>query len=168
MATIYWTGQALATKQKQTTEVTTAPVGSTFTITIGGIVATADRGTSLTATAANIVTACQAVDHPYFNAINFSSSGAVVTLEAKTAGVPFIYASASTGGTVSDATVVAGTGPNYWNDGANWSGAAVPADDDIVILADNRVEVCWGLTGNTATIGELRIDASYSGRVGLD
>lgn len=169
MATKYWQGKAIATAQVQTTEITASGVGSTFTLTIGGIAVTVARAASNELTAAALHASVDAIDHPYYNAITFTVAGAILTLTANVPGVPFVYTcTAAGGGTVSNATTTAGTGANYWNEAVNWSDGAIPATGDTVIIADNSVDICWGLTGNTAELVALQVDASYTGRIGLD
>ena len=170
MTTRYYTGKAVATKQNQTRTITGSAIGATFTFTIGSVsVVVIGVSEDTTATAQLIARTLGNYDHPYFNAIRFSSSGAVVTLESKTAGIPFEYSVvAAVGGTTSSATVTAGTGPNYANDADNWSAATLPIANDTIVFSNNNIDVCWGLDLSGFTILDLSIDASYTGRIGLD
>lgn len=175
MATKYWKGIAAAVAQVSTATVTAYDAATTYTITVGAgnntFAISAPGTTDANGTAAALRTAWNASTHPYCAGITAAGSGADVTLTADTAGVPFTVASSVAGGTGTFgafSATTASAGPNDWSTAANWSDGAVPVNSDVVIFENNAIPVCWGLDQNTVDLGTLRIDQSYSGKIGLD
>lgn len=172
MSTIYWLGTADSVAQVATTTFATYDVTTTRIVTIGGVaVSAADSGGTLTAALTAFAVVLNASTNPYFAAITWTSNATQIIGTADTAGCPFVFAGSVSGGTgtCSNAYTVstASAGPNHWDTATNWSGGAVPVNSDIVIIANNSVAICWGLAQTAVTLTSLRIDGSYTGRIGL-
>lgn len=103
-----------------------------------------------------------------FAAITWTVSTTVVTGTAKTLGVPFIAASAVTGGggTITDATATANVGPNDWNTATIWDGGAKPVNDDHVAINSGSRDIKYGLNQSGVNLKSLRIGKQYRGIVG--
>lgn len=169
MPTMYWRGLAPAVAQISTVTVGTYDAATRYEIRVNGIaVVSAIGGGTANAVAAALQAAWQASTHPYRQGITASVAAAVVTLTS-VAGMPFTVTVAPVGGTgtISTATTQAATGPNHWDNAANWSGGVLPANTDTVIFKDSAVSVCWGLDQNAIDLAELFIFQSYTGRIGL-
>jgi hypothetical protein len=175
MATKYWKGTGTAVAQVSSATVTAYDAATTYTITVGAgnntRTISAPGTTDASGTAAALRTAWNASTHPYCSGITAGGTGAVVTLTADVPGVPFTVASSKTGGTGTFgafSTSTASAGPNDWSTAANWSDNAVPGASDTVILENCAVPIAWGLDQSAVDIAELRIEQSYTGRIGLD
>ncbi len=187
MATRNWLGTAAAVAQ-----VTDFVFGGTWeaddviTLTIGAKTITLAAGSTDIATIiASLTSAWNALDasvYPEFAEITASDDASTTfTLTGDTAGVPFTctIATDEAGGGGADAQTIDSTtssagndstacsGPNFWSVAANWSGGAVPVNSDDVILANSDVSILYGLAQSAVTLTSLRIDASYTGEVGL-
>jgi hypothetical protein len=170
---IYWNGTATAVVQVATTTFATYDVTTTRIVTIGGVaVSAADSGGTLTAALSAFATVLNASTHVYFAAITWTSSATQIIGTADTAGVPFTFAGSVSGGTgtLADAYTVttASAGPNDWSTATNWSGLAVPVSTDDVIIKDNSVNICWGFAQSAVTLTSLRIEKTYTGKLGLN
>ncbi len=175
MATVSWTGGAVAVAQVSTASIDSVdatPANNTFTVTIGGVAISQAGDTDVATTAAALVALLNASTHVYFSGITWTNPTAGdITGTADTAGVPFTAALTETGagtGAVtdfSDDTLC--TGPNFADDGDNWSSGAVPGNSDTVIFRDNAINICWGLEGISATGLDVDIEKTHTGRIGL-
>ena len=173
MPTVFWKGTATAVQQVATATFGTYDTSTTRTITIGGVaVSAADSGGTLTAALTALASALNASTHVYFAAITWTSSATQIIGTADTAGVPFTFTGSVSGGTgtVSNAYTVttASAGPNDWSTAANWSGAAVPVDNDDVVIKDSSVNICWGFAQSDVELTSLRIEKTYTGKIGLN
>jgi len=172
MATRYWKGGGTAVAQVATATFATYDVATTRTITIGGVaVSAADSGGTLTAALTALAVLLNASTHPYFAAITWTSNATQIIGTADTAGVPFTFAGSVSGGTgtVSNAYTIstANAGPNDWTTVQNWSDQTLPVDGDTVIFKDSSISVAWGLDQSGIQPALLRIDQTYTGRIGL-
>lgn len=170
MATVYWEPKAVAVALVGTIQVTGFDAATTYTVTIGGVAISVPGNTDVNTTASDLQAALAASTHPYFAAITWTVSTDTVTGTAGTAGTDHFPVSSVTGGTgtIGAWTVsTAVTGPNFWSEAENWSGGAVPVSTDDVIFRDSAIPVCWGLAQDTVALTSLRIDQSYTGRIGL-
>jgi hypothetical protein len=156
MATIQTTHAAAALQQIVTRLFSlTWVTGDTTSVTIGDRVLIVTLGTTQTATgmAAAVAAAFNASSRSdnvdgaasscnfggqefgEFAGITASSSGATLKFTGNTAGEPHTIGvtvvTAGDGIVASEVVVQAATGPEFWNSGANWSGDAVPANDDV-------------------------------------
>ncbi len=169
MATRIWYGNAAKVAQVNT--VTPTAVNSeTYTITINGksVTYTADAGTSVAEITAGLVAAFAASTEPEFQEITATDSTTLVTLTARTAGVPFTQTSSASGAaTLTTATTVASAGPNHWGTAANWSAATVPVDTDSIIIGAGNVDILYDLDQSGIDLVALTIHAAYTGKIGL-
>lgn len=155
-----------------------------ITITIGSNVKSVVAGsTTITTIIDTIVTALAALDpvaYPEFAEITFTRSSTSLVGTAAVSGVPFTctVATTETGGGAADAQTIDGaasstgtdstacTGPNFYSAAGNWSGG-VPVDGGDVIIANSSVSILYGLAQSGVTPASLRIDASFTGKIGL-
>lgn len=173
MATIYWLGTADPVAQVAFATFATYDVATTRKITIGGVtIQAADSGGTLTTAMTALAVLLNASTDPYFSAITWTSNATQIIGTADTAGVPFVFLAAVSGGTgtVSNTygITTASAGPNDWSTATNWSGAAVPVSTDTAVLRDSAVDVLWGLDQSAVTLTALVIEKSYTGKVGLN
>ncbi len=171
MVTINWLGTADAVAQVTETQITANDAATTYKVTIGGQVESVTGAASASLTADALRDKLNASTKPYFAAITWTSSVDKVIGKALTPGVPFVFTTSVTGGagTISAAsTTTASAGPNDWSTAANHSGGAVPVNSDDVIIADNAIDIAWGLDQNAVTLTSLTVRQSYTGRIGLD
>jgi hypothetical protein len=172
MAVRYWNGGAAAVAQVANATFGTYDVTTTRTITIGGVgIGAADSGGTLTAALTALAALLNASTHPYFSSITWSSNATQIIGTADVAGVPFTFLASVSGGTgtVSNTYTVAtaSAGPNDWSTAGNWSGQTLPVDGDTIIFKDSDVSVAWGLDQSSIQPALLRIDQTYTGRIGL-
>lgn len=176
MSDIYFVAKAAVVAQVAAASIDSldgTPGDNDFTVTIGGVAVTVAGDTDVATTAAALLAALQAETHPYFTAVTWTNpSGGTITGTAVTAGVPFEAALSVSGvgsGAVTDfSDTTPNSGPNDWNAAANWSGGAKPANSDNVIIKDSAVNICYGLAQSGVTLSSLRIEKSYTGKLGLD
>lgn len=174
MATKYWIGGATAVAQVWTASIDSidaTPANNTFTVTIGGQTVSAVGATDVSTTATNLRASLNASTHPYFSTITWSGTVGDIIGTADTAGVPFIAALSVSGGgtgTVTDfAVTTANASPASWDVAANWSDGAVPVSTDTVIIKDASQSIYWGLAQSAVALTQLRIDQTYTGKIGL-
>jgi hypothetical protein len=181
MATCVWKGVAPAIAQ-----VVTVTVGGTieatdiFNMTINGKTLSVVAGSTVAATVATAIAAAwnalSATSWPEFAEITaLATTGGAFTLTADTAGVPFAVTLATTetgGGAADDQTftqsaTTANSGPNDWSVAANWSGGAVPVDDDTIVFENSITSALYGLDQSAITADLLTIKQSFTGTIGL-
>ncbi|WP_417744854.1 hypothetical protein [Rosistilla oblonga] len=71
------------------------------------------------------------------------------------------------GASVTIETTTEGTGPNHFDNAANWSLGSVPVSGDILHFIEGSVPCLYGLEQPTITPSEVWVYRSYSGRIGL-
>lgn len=167
MATCVWTPRARATYEVKTITPSSVDIGDTFTLTINR------KSITVTATAATVanvigllVTAWGAETSPEFTEITATNNTTNLLLTANTAGVPFTVTGSSSGGSLSVSTTTTASGPNFWNDTNNWSGAALPTAGDAVVFENSNIDCLYGFPSSIA-LASLKILASYTGKIGL-
>lgn len=124
-------------------------VGSLVTVTqIAVTVVQAILGTTFTDTTAVVAPANGGQTLPMFTEFTATSALGVVTLTASTTGKPFTVTTtkSSTSGTVADAETIAATGPLFFSNAVNFSGATVPVDNDTITIDSGNVGLTYGLT----------------------
>lgn len=186
MATRYWQPTALATFEVKTITVantwatadtgTITINGNDLTVTVGAAAATTDVAAALVAafngdslvgtesrnTTGNLI--------PEFAEIVATLSGSTVILTHRTAGVPFTATVSETTagtGTLAIADTVVASGPNYFNNADNWSGATIPVDADTAVFSGSNVDCLYGTNQTSLSLATLRIEQSYTGKIGL-
>lgn len=145
--------------------------GKSLSVTTGSTVA-ATIATTL-ANAWNALTAANG--YPEFAEITASTNSDNLILTMDTAGRPFTVTATTTeaGGGAADAqtltptTTTAATGPNHWDNAANWSGATLPVDGDNVYIDNSSVDILYGLAQSAIEPALLRITQRYTGKIGL-
>ena len=128
--------------------------------------------------------ALSTTNFPEFAEITASvgATSATLRLDGDTAGKPFTVtltpleanlgaADAQTiegAGTATTGTALtACSGPNFWNIGANWSGGAIPASGDTVIIENSAISILYGLSNAAVLLDTFKILASFTGTIGL-
>lgn len=172
MSTRIWEPKAVAVAQVSTIQITADDAATTYKVTIGGItISVAGSGSGVNQTASDLKDALDASTHPYFAAVTWTVATDTITGTADTAGVPFTATSSVSGGAGTIGAVTestAATGPNHWSEASNWSGETLPVATDTVVFANSNVNCCWGIDQNAITLAELRIEKSYTGKIGLN
>lgn len=168
MATIYWQGTASPVAQVQAVTITAYDAATTYRISIGGAVIGALADTDAPTTAEALADAFNASTRPEKSGITASHAGSVVTLTG-TPGLPFTAAASVVGGTgtIATAVVTSATGPNFWDNAANWSGGSLPANGDDVVI-DGGPSICWQLDQSALELASLRITQEFTNRIGLN
>lgn len=167
----------------QVTDLTvggTVEAGDLFRVTIGGkYCEVAATTTSTTTTATEIYTALAALSaslFPEFAEVTWTNpSAGVVRATGVNAGVPVTITPTTTesNGSAADAqtftgsTTTAATGPNHWDNTANWSSGTLPVDTDDVIITNTNVSILYGLAQSAVDLNSLRIFADFTGTIGL-
>lgn len=192
MATVRWEPTAAKIAQVSTITIGGTWTGSdTASATINGnsVTVTVGTGTSTANVAealANAINANSKTDNlqsdetrntggqtiPEFKevvATYDSGSTFTVTTIASLLGVPFtmVVSKSSASGTIGIAETVSATGPNHWDNIYNWDGAAVPMTDDDVVFANTDVSALYGLPNGSLNPDLMRVEASFTGRIGL-
>lgn len=184
MATVSWTGNATAIKQVETITIGgTWAQGDTVTITSNGKTLVTTIGTTVT-----VAGVCTAIAQAYNSTSPMTDTTAsyqpvtggrgvpelalatavagttTVVITGVTAGRPlatFTVSKSSTSGTASIAHTTAATGPNHWDNTANWSTATVPAAADDVTI-DRPVSILYGLAQSAVTLASLTVTPRFS------
>lgn len=197
MANNNWAPQAVAIQEVITVTVGGTLSGETFQLGLGGQVFAehTDTTTVIENTVDALIAAWNASTHPWAAAVTASKSGTtMVVLTADVAGVPFGDFLSDNGqtwetgvrgyyeidlntpgglATLTQDETTANRGPNCANLVDNWSAGTYLADDEDVTIADNSIDILWGLdygsdATNKVTLYSLDIRMSYTGKIGLD
>ncbi len=189
MSVVTWTGNAHSVKQISTVTFAGTWAGTdTVTATINGkdLIVTCGTATTTTALAATALKeAWEAAtrldgtgttdstsnfggqEFGEFAEISASVSGSVVTLIGNKAGKPFTLSMADTAsGSATGATAQSATGCNHWDNGDNWDGGVVPANNDTVVFRDSNVSCLYGLPNASLEV-TLQVWMSFTGEIGL-
>jgi hypothetical protein len=188
MATKVWLGAAVGIPTKQvltiggtwvssdTVTITinnkslTLTVGSTRTSVpniLSDIVAMI-QGDSVNGDEARSATGREVGEFTSFTAV--SNASTIVTIYGPKDGRSFTasVAKSSTSGTASFGSVTMGTGPNYFDNTANWSGGSLPVDSDD-ILFDHRAAagMYYALAQTAITPASITFDIGFAQKIGL-
>jgi hypothetical protein len=157
----------------------TIEAGDIFITTIGGkSVSVSATSTTVASVCDDLVAALQALDvadYPEFAEYTFADATTAVTATANKTGIPgtiSVTTTESNGGAADAQTYVAthtttGTGPNSWDNTANWSTGAIPANSDTVTIENSDVDILYGIDQNAVAVTSLTIPATYTGKIGL-
>ena len=197
MATRRWLGHALDVYQRDTITiadtwaaadtVTLTIDNIDFVITIGSLVTTTQVATTikeafngspstLTDTTASYTNSANpnqsggATAIPQFSDLEASSSGAVVSIHAKTAGRPFtlsVTENTAGTGTATEATATAATGAANFANQDNWSANTVPVDADTVSLGSGDADLLYSISQAAVSPAAINVTMGYSGKIGL-
>lgn len=176
MATVKYTGKAVAVAQVSTVDVGAYDAATTYSLTINGVSITTIAQGSAEATATKLVSNWNASTHPYFTpitaAVGSGSPSNTITLTGDEAGFPFTASASASGGSGTMGSVsatTAATGPNHWSAANNWSTLAVPVTGDVVIIDKPSARLCWDLDQSgvspTALLSSLTVRGDT--RIGL-
>jgi len=186
MAAVNWTGNATGIKQVatitiggtwvqgDTVTVGNSTTGKSIVVTIGATVTVAgvctaiaqafNSTTPMTDTTASYQPVTGGKGIPEMALATAVAGTTTVVITGVTAGRPlgtFTIAKTSTAGTASIAATTAATGPNHWDNTANWSTATVPvAADDVTV--DRPVSILYGLGQSAVTLASLTVTPRFS------
>lgn len=169
MATVRYTGNSINQKQTDVYTVASPASGlSTYTITVNG---KAFVYVAASAVAADVATALvaaygQATDIKETQDSPATVSGADVTFQSPTAGVPFTNSYGVTGGgTFNGSTTVANSGSGVFDTAANWS-ATINAADDLV-LEKPGIDIGYRLDQLSTSLTSFTMRSTFTGSLGL-
>lgn len=190
MATKVWRGDAQEIPQVTKMVIAgTVAVDDTFTVTVNrqDITITVASGADNQARIENAVTLLIAAIGQYSNTdftefyelscASHSTGGTIdgIELTGPTIGADFTITGATSGsGTITPTTTTTPSGPNWISQADNWHNPAAPttptapADGDHVIYRDNSVDCLYGLEALTGFTLSGEIEASYTGKIGLE
>lgn len=188
MATAVWEPKAGAVAQVDTVTIAntwaqgdtiSATINDkTLTVTIGTLVTTdqvattfkqAWEGETLTDTSATVVPETGGKGFAEHAEITATVSSSVVSLTGPR-GAPFVLSVTEVtagSGTATEATATTATGPNHYDDAANWSTGAVPQTSDDVVIGNTDVSILWGLNASSTLLTSFTIQQGYRGTIGL-
>lgn len=163
MATRVWLGKAAAVAGVVELSLATVAATDTMSVTINGKTVThTATSTDEAAEATAFAEALAACTEPEFAELTFEAAGTTVLITGADTGEEFTLTSADSGSlTLTQTTLTAATGPNNWNDAANWSGGAVPVTGDDVIVDASDVPILDGLDQNAVTLASLRLGPTF-------
>lgn len=171
MSTQIWIGNAAAVAQITTLTPASPSANDTFTVKCNG------KGVSYSTTAGTLADVCNGLatalansTYKEFKEFTPQNTGTTITLTGTTAGYPFtVSVSVTTSGsaTFSAATGTAATGPNFWDNGANWSTGSPPAGGDDAYFNSGSVPCLYNLAQSSTTLNSLTVLQAYAGTIGL-
>jgi len=173
MATRYWIGDAQKVPQVDTLTPGSLSIGETLTVTINGKTSTHTITSTTMATEVDafVATLAAITTIEEFDEITWAanSDSSAITATGPSDGAPITITTSASGGgvTFSKSTTTSPSGPHHFDEADNWSGGAVPVDDDTIVFESNDVDCKYGLSNASTTPAEIRIDASYTGKIGL-
>lgn len=159
--TTNWLSRATAKAQVSTFTIAgTIAAADTFTLTINGKSVTyTATGAGTAAVASGLQALAAAMAYTDWTSITWTVSGSVVTATGVNVGVnhTITESKSSALGTITQATSTAATGPNAFDNSANWDNG-VPANGDTVNIDLARGSILTGLTAYSGvTVDLLRI-----------
>lgn len=170
MSKVHWIGNAFAIAQVYTILITADDAATSYKVTINGkIVKVLGTGSGVNATAAALQAALALSSIPEFREVTWTVSTATVTGTATVPGKPFTATGTVSGGsgTVTATAVTASTGPNYWDNVANWDTGVVPVSTNDVYFDLSVIPCLYNIDQNAVTLASLNIPATYTGTIGL-
>jgi len=131
------------------------------------VISTTANGT-LTATqlAEALVAAWNASTDPLITPITAQNTGAVLTLTADTAGVPFSVAATGTGTWSTTGNTTANVGNNDYSTAANWQLNAIPVATNDVIIGVGTVDILYGLNQSAVALADFRVEKGCKSKIG--
>jgi hypothetical protein len=171
MTTKTWTGNAAAVAQVTTLTPASPDVNDTFTVTVN------NKSVSYQTAAGTVADVCNGLANALANASyaefgEFTPQNAIstITLTGNAAGVPFtVSLSVTTSGsaTFTQSATTPCTGPNFWDNAANWSTDAIPAGGDDIVVNSGNVACLYNISQTSITLDSLSIYQTYTGTIGL-
>lgn len=159
--------------EQQTVTLTGAPTGGTFTLTF---IAQTTSAIAYNASAGTVEAALVALSHiaPGDVTVTGNAGGPwLVTFSGAYAGTNVAQMTAtssltgSSGQSMTVTNTTANTGPNNWDNAANWSPSGVPVTGDDVRFEIGSVDCLYGLEQSAVTLASLHIAMSWTGKLGL-
>ncbi|HEV8004032.1 MAG TPA: hypothetical protein VGP63_29470 [Planctomycetaceae bacterium] len=171
MTTKIWSGNAAAVMQVTTLTPASPSANDTFKVTVNNKLVSYQTAAGTVADVCNgLATALANSTYAEFKEFVPQSTGGTITLTGVTAGVPFTATtSVTTSGsaTFTASVTVSCTGPNFWDNAANWSTNSVPASGDDVVFNSGNVACLYNLTQTAVTLQSLTLYQGYTGTIGL-
>jgi hypothetical protein len=177
MATVVWQGNAPAVAQVSTFTVQdTWATGDTATLTCGSafVTFTVAGVETVSAVVAGLVALWNASAAPELFELTAFDADPDIRLTSKTAGIPFTVTGSETNagdGTIDAAQTdtTPNSGPNVWDTAANWSGGAVPVDDDDIVIENSAVSILYGIDQSAVTPTSFTVKSTFTnpGHIGL-
>jgi hypothetical protein len=171
MTTKIWSGNAASVMQVTTLTPASPSANDTFKVTVNNKLVSYQTATGTVADVCNgLATALANSTYAEFKEFVPQSTGSTITLTGVTAGVPFTATtSVTTSGsaTFTASVTVSCTGPNFWDNAANWSTNSVPASGDDVVFNSGNVACLYNLTQTAVTLQSLTLYQGYTGTIGL-
>jgi len=171
MTTKIWSGNAASVMQVTTLTPASPSANDTFKVTVNNKLVSYQTATGTVADVCNgLATALANSTYAEFKEFVPQSTGNTITLTGVTAGVPFTATtSVTTSGsaTFTASVAVSCTGPNFWDNAANWSTNSVPASGDDVVFNSGNVACLYNLTQTAVTLQSLTLYQGYTGTIGL-
>lgn len=167
MATKYWIGGAAAVAQVTTITYGTIASATTYTVTCNGksvsFLSTTNVAADIYAGVAAAILAAQSTA-PEFKDFVATSSGSGLVLTGSVAGTPFTVTASASSGTATVTATTAATGPNHFNNAANWQGGSNPSAADDLVLDLSTYAILHGLTPG---VNYASITITNVGQIGL-
>lgn len=151
MATRYWKGSNPNISQVVTITVTGFDAGTSYRVTIGGVIVAVAGITSTAGTAAALQLALANSTANQFREIQWTIASSTVTGTAATAGTPFTAVSSVSGGagTIGAVTTTtANSSPSDWGSSTNWD--TFPTSGDSIVVENCVTPVLWNLDALSA------------------
>jgi trimeric autotransporter adhesin len=171
MTTKIWSGNAAPVTQVTTLTPASPIENDTFTVTVNNKQVSYQTALGTVADVCNgLATALANCAFAEFKEFVPQSTGGTITLTGLTAGVPFTATpSVVTSGsaTFTAAVTLPCTGPNFWDNAANWSTNSIPANGDDVVFSSGNVACTYNLTQSSITLESLILYQGYTGTIGL-
>jgi hypothetical protein len=173
MATQRWLGNAAPVTQVTTLTPASPSANDTFTVTCNS------KSISYQTAAGTVADVCNGLANAINNNTNnfqefteftAQNNGATIALTGNTPGLPFtVSPSVQTSGsaTFTQSATTACTGPNFWDNAANWSTGSAPAASDDVYFDAGNVPCLYNLSQSSITLNSLNVYAAYTGTIGL-
>lgn len=148
----------------------TGATGGTFLLDAGGHATGKLPYNDTAADVATQLAACSTIGAGNVAVSGVTGGPYTVTYQGTLAGAPQPLLGANSAALTGSITaaqsltiVSASTGPNNWDNAANWSPAGVPATGDSVYFQNSNVDCLYGLAQSAVTLANLQIDMSYVG-----
>jgi hypothetical protein len=172
MATLRWISGAQSVTNVWTLTLSGTVTSQTYTITIGSktITYTADGSATQAIIFAALLASWNSTSNPApaeFKELIATGGVTNLVLTGRVTGRPHVVAFTTGGAATATATeTTAATGPNFRNNGANWTGGAAPANGDTLVYDSGNVPCKYGFTAALTTL-TTKIEPGYGGYIGL-
>lgn len=169
----FFRGDAPATQQLVSFQITTDDATSTFKITISNKTVLSVGGGGIPTCASRLASAIMAIQGTREEfaelTVLYTAGSDTVELQATTPGVNFVVTSTVTGGTgaMTQTTVATNHGPGEWTDINNWSTGVIPVSGDDVVIDNTSVDIQFGLAQSGVVLNSIEFGPNFSGTIGL-